>query len=112
MSVSELQFPAEPVNVRTARLVAGAIARQVGLDEVDVEDIRLAVGEACSLALVGAQTVRLVFEAEDSMLGISVSSDVDFTPAPDELALVVLQSLVTDLELSESGLKMAWPVIF
>ncbi len=110
MSVSELHFPAEPVNVRTARLVAGAIARQAGLDDSDVEDIRLAVGEACSLALEGAETIRLVFNSEDTALWISVGSDGILDPDSDDLGLVVLQSLAAELEVSERGLRMSWPV--
>ena len=86
MSVSELRFPAEPVHVRTARLVAGAVARQSGLDDSDVEDIRLAVGEACSLALEGCQTLRLVFNSEDTALWISVGTDGILDPDSDDLS--------------------------
>ncbi|MHB8342436.1 MAG: ATP-binding protein, partial [Mycobacteriales bacterium] len=36
---------------RTARLVAGALARQVGLDDIVVDEVKLAVGEVCSRAV-------------------------------------------------------------
>ena len=42
----------DPARVRTVRLVAAAVARRTTQDEDFVEEVRLAVGEACAL-LVG-----------------------------------------------------------
>lgn len=42
----------DPALVRTVRLVAAAVARRASQDEEFVEEVRLAVGEACAL-LVG-----------------------------------------------------------
>jgi anti-sigma regulatory factor (Ser/Thr protein kinase) len=47
----ELQISALPVNVRTARLVAAALSRRIGLDAVVIDEVKLAVGEACSRAV-------------------------------------------------------------
>lgn len=44
----------DPALVRTVRLIAAAVARRAGQDEDFVEEIRLAVGEACAL-LVGEE---------------------------------------------------------
>ena len=49
----------DPALVRTVRLIAAAVARRTGQDEQFVEEIRLAVGEACAL-MVGEES------AEDS----------------------------------------------
>lgn len=48
-----------PVNahVRTARLIALAVARRAGVAEDLLDEVRLAVGEACSRA-VGVHTLR------------------------------------------------------
>jgi hypothetical protein len=43
----------DPALVRTVRLVAAAVARRTDRDEEFVEEVRLAVGEACAL-MVGA----------------------------------------------------------
>lgn len=51
MPRSILQIPASPDHIRTARLVAAAVARQAGLDEEQVDSIALATDEACILAL-------------------------------------------------------------
>lgn len=51
MPTVELGFTALPAHVRTARLVAAAVARRAGLDEAVLDELRLAVGEACSRAV-------------------------------------------------------------
>ncbi|MFF5422270.1 ATP-binding protein, partial [Streptomyces misionensis] len=51
MATVELRFSAQPEHVRTARLVAAAVARRAGIDEAVLDEVRLAVGEACSRAV-------------------------------------------------------------
>ncbi|MER5632648.1 ATP-binding protein [Streptomyces nitrosporeus] len=51
MPTVELRFSAQPEHVRTARLVAAAVARRAGVDEAVLDEVRLAVGEACSRAV-------------------------------------------------------------
>ena len=51
MATVELRFSALPAHVRTARLVAAAVARRSGVDESVLDEVRLAVGEACSRAV-------------------------------------------------------------
>jgi serine/threonine-protein kinase RsbW len=55
MATVELSFTALPAHVRTARLVATAVARRSGVDEALLDEVRLAVGEACSRAVEGHQ---------------------------------------------------------
>src|SRR5271165_2247373 len=55
MATVELTFTALPAHVRTARLVATAVARLSGVDESLLDEVRLAVGEACSRAVEGHQ---------------------------------------------------------
>ena len=47
-----------PRHVRTARLVAVAVARRAGVDEALLDEIRLAVGEACARAVGAASLAR------------------------------------------------------
>jgi anti-sigma regulatory factor (Ser/Thr protein kinase) len=46
-----VRFTALPAHVRTARLVAAAVARRSGVEESVLDEVRLAVGEACSRAV-------------------------------------------------------------
>ncbi len=51
MATVELTFTPLPAHVRTARLVATAVARRSGVEESLLDEVRLAVGEACSRAV-------------------------------------------------------------
>ncbi len=69
MPIVRLQISPRPSHVRTARLVSAAVARQVGLSDSTLDEIRLAVGEACSLAVslhetyVPGELITVVLEA-------------------------------------------------
>ncbi|MBX6389425.1 MAG: ATP-binding protein [Frankia sp.] len=51
MSTVELRFAALPGHVRTARMIAMAVARRAGVPAAALDEIRLAVGEACLRAV-------------------------------------------------------------
>ncbi|THA83117.1 ATP-binding protein [Streptomyces sp. A0592] len=139
MATVELRFSAQPEHVRTARLVAAAVARRAGVEEAVLDEVRLAVGEACSRA-VGLHRsngltapVRVVLTEEDKTFSIEVGDEV---PGPsgipadtvsgmaavqesdgdteDEMGLAVISGLVDDVEVTsgESGgtIRMRWPV--
>jgi hypothetical protein len=57
-----LRVGGSPENVRTARLVAAAVARREGLPEDRVDEVRIAVGEAVTWAMhtAGDHVVELV----------------------------------------------------
>lgn len=139
MATVELRFSAQPEHVRTARLVAAAVARRAGVEEAVLDEVRLAVGEACSRAvglhrnngLIGP--VRVVLTEEEKVFSIEVGDDV---PGParrfaeavsgiaaaldpdnegeDEMGLAVISGLVDDVEVTsgEAGgtIRMSWPV--
>jgi serine/threonine-protein kinase RsbW len=71
MATVELSFTALPAHVRTARLVATAVARRSGVDESLLDEVRLAVGEACSRAVEGHQ---LYCPAEPVRLALTESA--------------------------------------
>ncbi|WP_329383410.1 ATP-binding protein [Streptomyces sp. NBC_01351] len=139
MATVELRFSAQPEHVRTARLVAAAVARRAGVEEAVLDEVRLAVGEACSRA-VGLHRsngltapVRVVLTEEEKVFSIEVGDEV---PGPgggpaaavpgieaaldsdadgeDEMGLAVISGLVDDVEVTtgESGgtIRMSWPV--
>lgn len=94
-----LEISPTPAHVRTARLVAVAVARQCGVSEALLDEIRLAVGEACSRA-VGLHRmhcrealVRIEFDNGTARFGVAVldSAPPELTladAAPDPLALL------------------------
>lgn len=138
MPTVELRFSAQPEHVRTARLVAAAVARRAGVDEAVLDEVRLAVGEACSRAVslhIGHgldQPVRVLLIEEEKKFSIEVGDDVPSVtpngsgasrhggevPADEadeaDLGLAVISGLVDDVEViaGESGgvIRMSWPV--
>lgn len=137
MATVELRFSAQPEHVRTARLVAAAVARRAGVDEAVLDEVRLAVGEACTRA-VGlhraygvSAPVRVVLTEEEKAFSIEVGDEVPASgpggAAPgaresedelddtgeDEMGLAVISGLVDDVEVTsdESGgvIRMTWP---
>lgn len=140
MATVELRFSALPAHVRTARLVAAAVARRSGVDEAVLDEVRLAVGEACSRAVHlhrrhcparpvlvilvdgdGAFRVSVADEAPSgegdgsSFVDMAASSDLDQEPVPPGVGLAVISGLVDDVEV-ENGpgggmiVRMTWPL--
>jgi hypothetical protein len=96
----EIDLPGDPAYVATARMFASSLARQVGVDEEMLDDLKLAVSEACARALgFGAGEAlqvrahladdRLVFEIPQGRSGPS--------PQTGDLAAGLSMELVTVL---------------
>jgi serine/threonine-protein kinase RsbW len=74
----ELQIGAFPAHVRTARLIAAALGRRLGLDAVTIDEVKLAVGEACARAVsvhrssTVAVPIVVEFRDDDDILEVSV----------------------------------------
>ncbi len=85
MPTVEVTFTPLPAHVRTARLVATAVARRSGVDETLLDEVRLAVGEACSRAVEAhrrhcpADPVRIEMTDSGERFIVTVS---DHAPAP------------------------------
>ncbi|MEE1835089.1 ATP-binding protein [Streptomyces sp. SP17KL33] len=134
MATVELRFSALPEHVRTARLVAAAVARRAGVDEAVLDEVRLAVGEACTRAVGLHQSsgvsapVRVSLIEEEKQFSIEVgdeaphavpgdrssgAGDADVEVEEDDMGLAVISGLVDDVEVTagENGglIRMTWP---
>jgi anti-sigma regulatory factor (Ser/Thr protein kinase) len=134
MATVELRFSAVPGHVRTARLVAASVARKAGVDEAVLDEVRLAVGEACTRAVGLHQSsgisapVRVMLIEEEKQFSIEVGDeaphavprdkassvdDADAESEEDEMGLAVISGLVDDVEVTtgEHGglIRMSWP---
>ncbi|MFD3515905.1 ATP-binding protein [Streptomyces sp. NPDC058657] len=125
MATVELRFSAQPEHVRTARLVAAAVARRAGVDEAVLDEVRLAVGEACSRAVGLHRThhitapVRVALTEEEKSFSIEVGDELAGPEGPepgtrvasgapgsvdldsdgeDDMGLAVISGLVDDLQ--------------
>jgi anti-sigma regulatory factor (Ser/Thr protein kinase) len=138
MATVELRFSALPEHVRTARLVAAAVARRSGVDEAVLDEVRLAVGEACTRAVGLHQSsgvsapVRVLLIEDEKQFSIEVGDEAPRAAggpggsgadgavgaeadieSEDEMGLAVISGLVDDVEVisDETGghIRMRWP---
>lgn len=126
-----LRFAPLPEHVRTARLVAVALARRVGVEDGLLDEVRLAVGEACSRAVglhrASAPEQPIVVRLHDGpqRFGVEVVDAVSGGPVPKaeeaarsaspsgedgpaddedaDMGLAVLRGLVDDLDVTLTG---------
>jgi anti-sigma regulatory factor (Ser/Thr protein kinase) len=134
-----LRFAPLPENVRTARLVAVALARRAGVEEGLLDEVRLAVGEACSRAVglhrsaAPGEPVLVHFDPPGERFRVEVTDLVTGGPVPKQedggeaepglfdpndveadMGLAVLRGLVDDLEVETvptgGVIRMGWPV--
>src|ERR1700737_1641654 len=86
MAMVEVAFTPLPAHVRTARLGGVAVARRSGVAESLLDEVRLAVGEACSRAVEAhrqhcpAEPVRIELTDSGGRFEVVVT---DSAPADD-----------------------------
>jgi anti-sigma regulatory factor (Ser/Thr protein kinase) len=110
-----IELPADPAYLSTARIFVTAIARHYGAGDDTVEDLKVAVSEACSAFLryepgdegslhvdVGATPDRLTVTVSSPELPVPEPPDAAVTPTPRGLAaslgMDVLRALFEDSE--------------
>ena len=74
----ELRLPAESAYVAVLRMTTAGLAARLDFTLDDIEDLRMAVGEACALVLEHADTggdLYANFDLSDGSIRVSVSAD-------------------------------------
>lgn len=125
MPTATVEIPASTDHVRLARLVAGAAARRCGVAEDVLDEVRLAVSEACARAVLRNQaslnanpTSAVVLELADDRSEFTVtvkdSANAEDDEDSDNLALALINSLAPTSEVKTeptgSEIKMSWPI--
>jgi serine/threonine-protein kinase RsbW len=99
MPTVEIRFSPLPAHVRTARLMAVAVARRSHVDESALDELRLAVGEACSRAVRLHQRyapgvpVAMSLCDDDGSFSIDVVDQGPYDAAPSDDVLDLGQRL-------------------
>lgn len=129
MAVVRLEFTPEPAHVRTVRLVGVAVAQRAGVASEQIDEIRLAIGEACARAVARHQrqgirdAIEVAFSDGDRYLVKVIDHAADEQLLADDeqqitidVSASLLQGLVKDLKMTplEAGpgteVRMSWPV--
>ena len=122
-----LRLPPNAAHVRTARLIAAAMARRCGIGEGLLDEVRLAVGEACARAVRQHERNRCpdpitVEFTESERFSVAVvdrarpEAGVGTDPSGEALGLALLSAVVQDLEVAPEDdgagtrVSMSWPV--
>jgi serine/threonine-protein kinase RsbW len=95
----DIRIPADGVYVATLRMCAASLAARCDLTVDDIEDLRLAVDEACSLLLPHAGTGS----------GGAANLDAVFTLHPGELRVQTRVVAVDGAAIDQTG--FAWTVL-
>jgi hypothetical protein len=112
----------DPALVRTVRLVAAAVARRASQDEEFVEEVRLAVGEACALLVgqdsAGEGPVEVRMRLEDRLRvsveasGAIAAQDPPMSDIDGVEPWALLRGLIDDFAIAQDDdstvLSMSW----
>jgi len=92
-----LTFPAEPQYLRLARIATADAASRAGLDYEEIDDVRIAVSELCSLVSVDPEaTVTLAFLVSSGTLTVDGEARTGRNEiSPNELSRAIVAA-VTD----------------
>jgi serine/threonine-protein kinase RsbW len=92
-----LAFPAQAEFLRLVRLASADVGTRAGLDYEEIDDLKIAVSECCSLLLGGDDPLRLEFGFEDGCVTVSglgsAGDDVDRS-----LSLAIVAAVVDEHE--------------
>lgn len=112
-----LVLPTAPRLLRVARLAAAGMAGRLGFSFDEVEDVKMAVDEAC-FAVVGTRerpgSLTLDYRVEDGTLTIEGSASYEGRPpelAPTVLSARILAAVVDEHELGAHGDELRFRVV-
>ena len=91
-------FPASPEYLRLARIATADAASRAGLDYEEIDDVRIAVSELCSVvSLAQHATITLSFAVGPGVLEVSgISATGSATVAANELSQAIIAAVVDE----------------
>ena len=104
----ELRLPAESAFVAVLRMTTAGLAARLDFTLDDIEDLRMAVGEACALVLEDAAPggdLHASYDLSDGAIEVSISVDSRRRAEPDSdsFGWQVLTALTSDVRTRRDG---------
>jgi serine/threonine-protein kinase RsbW len=113
LDVVEVRIPAKAEWVAVARLAVAAVASRLDFSVEDIEDLKLAVAEACTICIrrsLGGGQLEILCEAGSEQLRLVVTGrasnqrQLAIAHPDDKLAIVIVESLMDAVALrSDDG---------
>lgn len=111
-----ISLPSKPEYVSVVRMTSSVIANKVGFNIEDIDDIKVAVGEACNNAVLHGcnSNFKVEFIISDDKLTVEVKDEgkgfnIDKCPKPDAcnpkesgLGIFIIKSLMDNVEVQSS----------
>ena len=103
-----LSFPAKPDYLLAVRLAVSGIAERIGFTIDDIEDIKVASAEACTLLLAAGRAVIDIRIAAGDGIDMQFGATGDCVPAADaaegsDLSQYLLEALVDTCAFDKEG---------
>lgn len=106
----ELNIPNKPDYVGVIRLTTSAIASKTGLNIEEIEDVKVAIAEACINALGTSENFVIKYELYNERLEIfveNVSEVNDYDASKEkELGILIIKSLMDEVFFTNEGIMM------
>ena len=105
----KLELPSKPDYVGVVRLTTSAIANNIGLDIEGIEDVKVAIAEACTNALGKKDELYIKYEIEKDKFIIEVKDVVEEVGEDEkekELGILIIKSLMDQVNFSKKGIRM------
>jgi len=101
--VVTVRLPADPAYLAVLRTTTASLAARLDFTLDEIEDLRIAVDEACCLLLAGAQSgsdLSCSFELASDTIAVTVSaaSGAGHSPSRDSFAWTVLSALAGQVD--------------
>lgn len=110
-----LRLPAQPRFVRLARLIGAGLADELGFDLEGLDDVRLAIGEVCDLAVQAeADSIDLRYVVAPGSLVVAGTAQRSATALPNQVVdegHLVLVKQILDVACGEHELTRTGDVV-
>jgi serine/threonine-protein kinase RsbW len=108
----ELRVPSKPDYVSVIRLTTSAIASNADLNIDDIDDIKVAIAEACINALDKSEEIYIKYEIlQDKLIifvkNVSEKISEDISDKKErKLGILIIKSLMDEVEFTGDGVKL------
>ncbi|MDD2447691.1 MAG: ATP-binding protein [Tissierellia bacterium] len=109
-----LSIPSKPDYISLVRLTSSSISSKCEMSIDEIEDIKVAIGEACinSLCFTDKEKIDIEFILYERQLVIKVSDAKDEIPEglnkckDRKLGILIIKSLMDKIEFNDKGIEM------
>ncbi|NLL80979.1 MAG: histidine kinase [Tissierellia bacterium] len=109
-----LSIPSKPDYISLVRLTSSSVSNKYAMSIDEIEDIKMAIGEACvnSLCFTDNEKIDIEFILDEKQLTIKVSDAKEYIPEgidkckDRKLGILIIKSLMDKVEFNDAGIKM------